>query len=278
MFQKAVTNTIDFSTMLMSIVDYFRPHRDNTSGTDLNDVDQPDAEMPGGVSVSDTYSSTRTTTHFTHQSSSSSRSTTHLAHQSSTSEKAYRFVRALVVRLRQLLVSLIYLTWRFLALHTHKAAMLVLFVVSLSQVSAAYLLLLLMAVVASPLPGLHRVTYPLITFYLGLLATAKVVYQAPLLHSQYFNLTTNCYVGVSFDPLCYPLPIPHATFHLVVPSLITLPFPLFSPPILPPSPPLPLPQPPSPLPPLTCTHLTEQWCTHHQCGRNGVQRPLLPPK
>ena len=102
---------------------------------------------------------------------------------------------SLVVRLRQLTVSIIYLTWRFLALHTHKVAMLTLFIVSLSQVSAAYLVLLIMAVLATPLPKVHRVIYPVITFYLGLIATVKMAYQAPLLGTQYLNLATFCNVN-----------------------------------------------------------------------------------
>ena len=179
MFQKAATDTTDFS-LVESIVDYFRPRREDTTIPPPG-PDQLDAGVEGGISLS---SSSRTVT-LSHQSSSSS-----------THEKVYRLTRSLVVRLRQLVVSLIYLTWRFLALHTHKVAMLTLFITSLSQISAAYLVLLLMTLVASPLPRLHRVLYPLLTFYLGLLATAKMVYQAPLLQTQHFNLSTNCNVNI----------------------------------------------------------------------------------
>ena len=193
MFQKAPpTDATDFS-LLLSIVDYFKPLTEATpsSVTAPEGHDQLDARVEGGGggggggnSLSGSQSSASPT--LGHQSSS----TSHI-----TSEKVHRIVRSLAVRLRQLTVSIIYLVWRFLALHTHKVAMLTLFIVSLSQVSAVYLVLLLMAMLATPLPKIHRVMYPVITFYLGLVATVKMVYQAPLLGSQHFNLTTSCNVS-----------------------------------------------------------------------------------
>eukprot|EP00731_Ephydatia_muelleri_P026181 Em0018g281a len=221
MFQKApLTKATDFSLML-SVVEYFKPHSEAKLP---EDHDQLDAYVEGGGggggggereggggggereggggggeggrrrteegALSGPQSSASST--FSRQSTTTSHAT---------SEKAYRIVRSLAVRLRQLTVSLIYLVWRFLALHTHKGAMLTLFIVSLSQVSAAYLVLLLMAVLATPLPKIHRVLYPVITFYLGLVATAKMAYQAPLLGTHYFNLTTFCNTsgGASFN-------------------------------------------------------------------------------
>ena len=122
---------------------------------------------------------------------------------SAITEQLYERGRSLVsaLQLQQWGLSLVRLVWRFLALHAHKGAMLTLFIVSLSQISAAYLVLLLMAAVASPLPRFYRVLYPVISLYLGLVVVAKMIYQAPLLNAQFVNLTTICNVNIALN--CY---------------------------------------------------------------------------
>eukprot|EP00731_Ephydatia_muelleri_P031347 Em0022g861a len=60
-------------------------------------------------------------------------------------------------------------------------------------VSAAYLVLLLMAVLATPLPMVRRVMYPVITFYLASDSYSQDgLTRPPLLGTQYLNLTTFC--------------------------------------------------------------------------------------
>ena len=128
---------------------------------------------------------------------------------STVSQKLFKCGRSLVACLHQQHwgLFLVRLVWRFLALHAHKVAMLTLFIVSLSQISAAYLVLLLMAVVASPLPKFYRVLYPVISLYLGLVAMVKMIYQVPLLSAQYFNLTTICDVNIL--PTCFSVQCTH---------------------------------------------------------------------
>ena len=94
---------------------------------------------------------------------------------------AYRLVAYILIKARLIMASLWHLIWRFSQLHAHKAAVLVLFAISLYEISAAYLILLFFLVVITPLPVLNRLTYPIITLLLGGLALAKAVYQLPMI-------------------------------------------------------------------------------------------------
>lgn len=93
--------------------------------------------------------------------------------------------------------------------------MLVLFAVSLSEVSAGYWILLAVSLLAVPLPHFGPLLYPLITTYVGVLATLKTIYQFPIIDMDMFNLTrlnktetdeTQCYqplVSVHSSELCF---------------------------------------------------------------------------
>ncbi len=112
--------------------------------------------------------------------------------------KAYRLSQYLYFKARQLTVAFIRLFWRFLELHLHKIISLTLFVVAISQVSACYwILLVLLIVVVVPLPALNPLTYPLVTLYLGFLIGTKMVYQVPIIHSNWLEIDDNCTGEVS---------------------------------------------------------------------------------
>ena len=78
------------------------------------------------------------------------------------------------------MAGLWHLIWRFSRLHAHKAAVLILFTISLYEINAAYLILIFLIVI-TPLPVLNRLTYPIITLLLGGLALAKAIYQLPMI-------------------------------------------------------------------------------------------------
>ena len=71
----------------------------------------------------------------------------------------------------------------------HKAAMLCLFALALTEISAGYWLLLIFLLPATAFPSLSPLLYPVLTLYLGLLATLKTIYQFPLVREDNFNLT-----------------------------------------------------------------------------------------
>ena len=108
-----------------------------------------------------------------------------------------RALSYLLLKIRQLLVDLLHLLWRFLELHTHKIVSLVLFAVVLSQISAAYLVLLFTLLFVVPLPYLNPLTFPLMTLYLGAFTTIRMIYQLPIIKTSDFNLTSNCSILVS---------------------------------------------------------------------------------
>ena len=101
----------------------------------------------------------------------------------------YRVTSYLLLKTKQIVLQLVLLCWRFLELHLHKIAMLILFVVSMSEVSAGYWVLLAVSLLAIPLPYFSPLLYPLLTLYLGLLVTLKTIYQFPIVSTNSFNLT-----------------------------------------------------------------------------------------
>ena len=101
----------------------------------------------------------------------------------------YRFTRYLFHKTRQIIVDLNTIFWRFMELHLHKIVVLVLFATSVSQINAAYWVLLVLALIVVPLPYFNTLTYPIITLYLGLLCTAKMVYNLPVMSQYYLNFT-----------------------------------------------------------------------------------------
>ena len=104
---------------------------------------------------------------------------------------AYRLVAYLLIKLRVMLAGLWHLFWRFAWLHTHKAAILVLFAITLYEVSAAYFVLLVVLVGITPLSILNVIMYPIITLFLGALALSKAIYQLPLIDVPLFS-TDSC--------------------------------------------------------------------------------------
>lgn len=102
----------------------------------------------------------------------------------------YRVTKYIFNKTRQTIVNLNITLWRFLELHLHKIAALVLFATSLSQISAAYWVLLVLVLVMLPLPYLSPLIYPMITLYLGVLSTAKIVYNLPIMSDYYLNFST----------------------------------------------------------------------------------------
>ena len=103
----------------------------------------------------------------------------------------YRYMRYAFHKTRQLIVDLNNTFWRFMELHLHKIAVLVLFATSISQINAAYWILLMLVLMVVPLPYFNPVTYPVITLYLGLLCTTKMVYNFPVMDQYYLNFTNS---------------------------------------------------------------------------------------
>jgi hypothetical protein len=101
----------------------------------------------------------------------------------------YRYMRYAFHKTRQLIVNLNNTFWRFMELHLHKIAVLVLFATSISQISAAYWILLVLVLIVVPLPYLNPLTYPIMTLYLGLLCTTKMIYNFPVMSQYYLNFT-----------------------------------------------------------------------------------------
>lgn len=116
----------------------------------------------------------------------------------------YRMTSYLLLKTKQIFLQLVQLSWRFLELHLHKISMLVLFAVSLSEVSAGYWVLLAVSLLAVPLPSFSPLLYPLITTYVGLLATLKTIYQFPIISMDMFNLTRLNETGTN-ETQCYDL-------------------------------------------------------------------------
>lgn len=101
----------------------------------------------------------------------------------------YRLTVYLLLKSRQIIVELVHTSWRFLELHVHKMAMLVLFTVALSEISASYWVLLGLLLLVTLLPYFNPILYPLLTLYLGLVATVKTIYQFPIIQKDQFNIS-----------------------------------------------------------------------------------------
>lgn len=113
----------------------------------------------------------------------------------------YRLTVYLLLKSKQIVVELVHISWRFLELHVHKVAMLVLFAVALSEISASYWLLLGLLLFVTLLPYFNPILYPLLTLYLGLLATVKTIYQFPIIQKDRFNISDGS------NDTCYWTPV-----------------------------------------------------------------------
>ena len=105
--------------------------------------------------------------------------------------RCYQITVYLFVKTKEIIVALVYLIWRFLELHMHKIATLVLFAVALSEISAGYWILLLLLLITIPLPYLAPLMYPVVTLYLGLLTTLKMIYQVPIIQQKFFDFNNS---------------------------------------------------------------------------------------
>lgn len=118
--------------------------------------------------------------------------------------RCYQFTLYLFAKTKQIVVDLIHLIWRFLELHMHKITTLVLFAVALSEISAGYWILLVMVLITIPLPYLNPLMYPVVTLYLGLLTTLKMVYQVPIIQQRYFDFNrSDCRVRFVYSMHAY---------------------------------------------------------------------------
>ena len=99
----------------------------------------------------------------------------------------YRIIMYLLVKVRQFLVNLWHLFWRFSELHTHKFAIICLFAVSIYEISIAYVPVILFILIATPLPILNWIGYPIMTIYLGMLSLGKFLFQLPLINDFMFG-------------------------------------------------------------------------------------------
>ena len=107
----------------------------------------------------------------------------------------YRYLACLFNKSRTLLLELISLTWRFLDIHLHKIIVFLLFVMSLSQISIAYWVVMLLLVFIVPLPYVNKVMFPLVTLFLGAITVVKSVFQFPIISETYFEFSgshSNC--------------------------------------------------------------------------------------
>ena len=117
----------------------------------------------------------------------------------------YRLTKYVFNKTRQIIVDLYDTFWRFMELHLHKIAVLVLFATCVSQISAAYWVLLVLVLVAVPLPFFNPLSYPLITLYLGLLTTTKMVYNLPVMRDYYLNFSSKPRPCNPIIDVCYLL-------------------------------------------------------------------------
>ena len=92
---------------------------------------------------------------------------------------------------RSALLFLLELFWRFLELHLHKVICLVLFATTITQISLMYwALLIFLLTLVVPIPFINPLTYPLMTFYLGLVTIVKMVYQVPVVMESHFEFSS----------------------------------------------------------------------------------------
>jgi hypothetical protein len=99
----------------------------------------------------------------------------------------YQVLNFVFVKLKQLVVFLWYVFWRFSTLHCHKAAMLLLFGIGLHEVSVSFLVVVVFVLAAAPFPVLNLFSYPLVTIYLGVITFGKFIFQIDLVNTFNFN-------------------------------------------------------------------------------------------
>lgn len=104
---------------------------------------------------------------------------------------------------RQIVVEVNYLIWRFLELHLHKIVSLVLFATTLSQISAAYWVLLVLILIVLPIPYFNPLMYPVITLYLGILSSTKLIYNLPIMSQYYLNFSSTRRCEPIIDVGCF---------------------------------------------------------------------------
>ena len=92
----------------------------------------------------------------------------------------YHVLSYLLIKLRYSIVCLWDLFWRASVLHAHKMVMLCLFILALYEISLSYFVLVCFIFLATPLPIFNRISSPIVTLYLGVLAVAKLLFQLPV--------------------------------------------------------------------------------------------------
>ena len=89
----------------------------------------------------------------------------------------YHALSCLLIKLRYSIVCLWDLFWRASVLHAHKMVMLCLFILALYEISLSYFVLVCFIFLATPLLIFNRISSPIVTLYLGVLAVAKLLFQ-----------------------------------------------------------------------------------------------------
>ncbi len=113
----------------------------------------------------------------------------------STSVTFYRILIYSLIKLRQFIIMLWHVMWRFFEIHTSKLVVIALFAFGLYELSATYFIAIVITVIIAPLPFLNPLMYPIITVYLGVLAVVKYIYQFPII--SVYNFNKNCTDTVS---------------------------------------------------------------------------------
>ena len=115
----------------------------------------------------------------------------------------YRLIVYTLIKLRQTVLLLWHLFWRFCEIHTSKLIIIALFAYGLYELSASYFFVILCAVVIAPFPFLNPFIYPLLTVYLGILSLAKFLFQLPVV--PVFTLRNDCNVSQNSPKVKPPL-------------------------------------------------------------------------
>ena len=114
---------------------------------------------------------------------------------SSTIKTFYHLIVYTLIKLRQTVLLLWHLFWRFCEIHTSKLIIIALFAYGLYELSASYFFVILCAVVIAALPFLNPFVYPLLTIYLGTLSLAKFLFQLPVV--PVFTVRKDCNVSLN---------------------------------------------------------------------------------
>ena len=115
---------------------------------------------------------------------------------SSPTKTFYRLIVYTLIKLRQTVLLLWHLFWRFCEIHTSKLIIIALFAYGLYELSASYFFVILCAVVIAALPFLNPFIYPLLTVYLGILSLAKYLFQLPVV--PVFTVRNDCDVSLNY--------------------------------------------------------------------------------